>query len=174
MVFNCDDLPKNSFEKFKEFLSERRNFQEVYEYYRSHNLQKASKQPAVYCFSGLNGKKYVGKSDDIFKRINVYLKLNGAYINYDLKDDIIKYGRNFFTFTIYDTFLDEKINFDNIIDAENFYTSRHAQNSIMYNKINTTLNLGTTVRKGKNFKKAYEKLNKNNPDDFAGFGDIFE
>lgn len=165
------NFPLTTFEKFKEFLKTNSNLQAVYNYYKANNLRLATGEPVIYCFTSLTGKKYVGKADDCLKRLNVYLTLTGGYINLDLKEDIINNGIDFFKFEIHDTFADKKITLDNIFAAENYYTSKHAQNAFMYNKINTKLNLQVPVaRKCKSLKNDYKKIDPNN---LRGFGDIF-
>ena len=167
MVFNLKDLAQTPFEKFKEFIGKGRCFKEVADYYISNNLQLQKGQPVVYCFKSLTGKKYYGKANDIFKRLKHYITLNGSYINNYLKDDLLFNGQKYFTFAITTTYRTDLITIDNIIDAENYYTSNGGDR--LYNKINKNLKLEIRQAKpAKNLKKSYNKLKT----DQDGFDDM--
>lgn len=174
MVFNIEELPKNKFEKFIEFLGKGKTFDEVRKYYKENNLSTFSSGPCIYKFTGLNGKIYYGKADDLFQRLYNYVSDKG-YITQELRDHFYKYGYNFFTYSIATEFNGVKITLDNILDAENFYTSRANSFGIqLYNKTNKKLKLEIrTAKPAKNLKSKYKKIDKNDPDKYSGFGDIF-
>jgi len=168
-----DELPQTAFDKFKLFLSEPKSFKEVANYFTSNNLHKSKGGAVIYCFKSLTGKKYYGKTNDIFIRLQDYIHLNKSYVNTDLKDDLLFNGRDYFTFFITNKFNGMIIDNSNILDAENFYTANGGEN--LYNKTNKKLKLTVrTTKPAKNLKSKYKKLDKQNPDKFSGFGDIFD
>lgn len=75
----------------------------------------------------LTNKVYIGESSHLQKRKNNYVN-NDGYINKYLKDDIIFYGLNIFTFTVLEYLPDSTK--DQRLDREAFYKAKYLPNQL--------------------------------------------
>jgi len=171
-IFNLSDIPKSTFEKFVDFIKENPNFNEIRKYYDVNKLHLVKGQPVVYSFESKEGKLYIGKANDLFQRLKAYIDLKTAYVNTDLKDDLMVSASDF-NFKITTEWHNNKITTENILDAENWFIANNSHRRL-YNK--TNIKLKTNIRQAapaKNLKAAYKKLDKSDPDKFKGF-DMFD